>query len=244
MPGRRRGRWRRRCPRVTGRRCALQQSVARATAPATSSQVSERRPARASERAQHLPPRPDQVEVGGVPGPERHLPARVRQHGRRRVGGAVAAQVVGDGVDALGLLRQPALGLLREGRPVGGAAARAGPREGGARRGTGGAEDAALAAPAVVDLPPRATCRRRSRPDRLPPRMALGAERSHLVEADHHAASRRGGAERLDAALSPADPGSTRPPDQASRRRRRRPSASGASSIRLRRMAMPLRSSG
>src|SRR5688572_26783996 len=32
------------------------------------------------QRAQHLPPGLDQVEVGGVGGPEDHLPARVGEH--------------------------------------------------------------------------------------------------------------------------------------------------------------------
>ena len=48
-----------------------------------------------SQRAQHLPPQLDEVEVGGVFGLEHHLPARMRQHEEQHVGGAVAAQVVG-----------------------------------------------------------------------------------------------------------------------------------------------------
>src|SRR3712207_2364082 len=51
-----------------------------------------------------------------------------------------------------------------------GATARVGPREGGAGRGAEGAEDVALAAPAVVDLLPGPACRwwlRRTHPARL-----------------------------------------------------------------------------
>src|SRR3712207_7518084 len=41
------------------------------------------------------------------------------QQEEQRVGGAVAAQVVGDGVDAVRLSREPALDLVQEGHPVG-----------------------------------------------------------------------------------------------------------------------------
>src|SRR3954470_18939070 len=51
MPGWRRGRWRRRWPQWKGWRWAFQYSVACAIASVTSSQVSKRRPARASERS-------------------------------------------------------------------------------------------------------------------------------------------------------------------------------------------------
>src|SRR5687767_3644131 len=123
------------------------------------------------------------------------------------------AQIVGDGVDPLGISRQPKLDLLQERHPMCGTPARVGPREGGARRRTERAEDVALAAPAVVDLLPRTARWRRSRPDRFPPRVALGAEGTHLVEADHYAAHRRRGVERLDAALFSANSESTRSPN-------------------------------
>jgi hypothetical protein len=96
----------------------------------------------------------------------------------------VAAQVVGDGVDPLGLSGQPGFDLLEEGHPVGGTTARVGPREGDARRRAEGAEDVALAAPAVIDLLSGATRGRRLRPHQLAARIALGADRPHLVEAN------------------------------------------------------------
>ena len=71
-------------------------------------------------------------------------------------------------------------------------------------------------------------------------RVALGADGAHLVQADNYAAIGRCGVERLDAPLFSANSGSTRSPNQVSCRRQRRPSRSRISSIRLRRMAMPL----
>src|SRR5215213_6025977 len=154
--------------------------------------------------------------------------------------GAVRAVVVGDGVDPLGFSRQPVLDLLQEGHPVRGAATRVSPREGGAGRRAEGAEDVALAAPAVVDLLSGAARGWRLWPNQVPARIALGAHGTRLVQADHYAALGRGGAERLDAPLFSANSGSTRSPNQVSCRRQRRPSLSRISSMRLRRMAMPL----
>src|SRR3712207_6436674 len=97
--------------------------------------------------------------------------------------GTMAAQVVGDGVDPLDILRQPALDLLQEGHPMRGAPARVGPRQGGAGRRAEGAEDVALAAPTVVDLPPGPARGRWLRPHQVSARVAPGAERAHLVQA-------------------------------------------------------------
>src|SRR3954468_21820006 len=138
------------------------------------------------ERTQHLPPRLDQVEVGGVFRLEHHLPAWMRQHEQQDVGGAVAAEVIGDGIDPLDLLWQPTLHLFQEGHPVGSATARVGAGEGGACRGTEGTEDVSFAAPSVVDLQPGPACRlRRGRcPHQRLSGIALGAEWPHLVQAN------------------------------------------------------------
>src|SRR3712207_5323047 len=141
-----------------------------------------------SQRAQHLPPRLDEVEVGGILRLEHHLPARVRQHEQEHVGGAMAAQVVGDGVDPLDPSGQPGFDLLQEGHPVGGATARVGPGEGGAGRRAEGAEDVALAAPAVVDLLPGPPGGWRLWSNQVPARVALGTDGAHLVEANDYAA--------------------------------------------------------
>jgi hypothetical protein len=72
------------------------------------------------EGAQHLPPWLDQVEVGSAFRLEHHLPARIRQHEQQPIGGAVAAQVVGNDADPLSLLRQPGVfDRLQEDHPVG-----------------------------------------------------------------------------------------------------------------------------
>src|SRR5215213_8260666 len=96
----------------------------------------------------------------------------------------VAAQVIGDGVDPLDILRQPALDFLQEGHPGGGPTPRVGSREGGAGCRTEGAEDIALTAPAVVDFLASPACVWRLRSDQVPSRVALGADWPHLVQAD------------------------------------------------------------
>src|SRR3712207_2123532 len=148
------------------------------------------------------------------------------EHEEQHVGGAVRAEVVGDRVDPLSARRQPVLDLLQERHPIGGAPAWIGPREGGAGRRAEGAEDVALAAPAVVDLLPGPARWRRLRPGRLAARVALRAEWPHLVEANDYAALGRRGVERLDPPLFAANSGSTRSPNQVSCRRQRKPSAS------------------
>src|SRR5215211_4831119 len=112
--------------------------------------------------------------------------------------------------------------------------------EGGAGRRAKGAEDVALAAPAVVDLLPGPARGWRLWPNQVAARIALGADGAHLVQADGYAALGWCGVECLDAPLFSANSGSTRSPNQVSCRRQRRPSLSRISSIRLRRMAMPL----
>src|SRR3712207_8039219 len=95
------------------------------------------------------------------------------EHEEEHVGGTVRAEIVGDGVDPLDLIRYPALDLLQEGHPMRGAAARVGPREGGAGRRAEVTEDVALAAPAIVDLLAGPARRRRPGPDRRLPGIAL-----------------------------------------------------------------------
>jgi hypothetical protein len=137
--------------------------------------------------------------------------------------------------------RPPALPLFQEGHPGAGAPPWVGPREGGPRRRAEGAEDIARAAPPIVDCLARATGWRGVRPNRLPARVARGAEGAPFVQADHPASRRRGAVARLDPPLFSANSGSPRAPNQGSCRRPRQPSRSRISSIRLRRMAIPLR---
>src|SRR4051812_30391328 len=109
----------------------------------------------------------------------------------------MAAEIVGDGVDPLGLGRQPALHRFQEGHPVPGAAARVGSGESGAGGGAEGTEDVALATSAIVDLLSGPARGRRLRPHQVSAWVTLGAERAHLVQTDDYAALRRRSVERL-----------------------------------------------
>src|SRR5262245_59422124 len=62
------------------------------------------------ERAQDLPPWFDQIQVGGVLRLEDELPARMGEGKEQDVSGAVGAQMVENGVDALHLRVDPRLG--------------------------------------------------------------------------------------------------------------------------------------
>src|SRR4051812_47808880 len=192
------------------------------------------------QRAQHLPPGLDQVQVGGVLGLEDELPARVQQAEQQHVGRAVDVEVVEHGVDALDRGIDPGLDLAQEVDPVDRGAALVGGGEGLAGRGLEGAEHVAGdAAPTVVDLLPGALRLGPGRLDEPPARIALGRLRPHLVQADYDAAGRCRGVELLDRPLLRAKSGSTRSPNQVSSRRHLRPSRMKISLIRLRRMAMP-----
>src|SRR4051794_909710 len=190
--------------------------------------------------AQHLPPRLDQVQVGGVLGLEDELPARMQQAEQQHVGGAVDVEVVEHRVDPLDRGIDPGLDLAQEVDPVDGGAALVGQGEGGTGRGLEGAEHVAGdATPAVVDLLPGALRLGPGRLDEPPARVALGRLRPHLVQADYDAAGRCRGVELLYSPLLRAKSGSTRSPNQVSSRRHLRPSRTRISPIRLRRMAMP-----
>src|SRR3954467_12695515 len=190
--------------------------------------------------AQHLPPRLDQVQVGGVLGLEHELPARMQQAEQQHVGGAVDVEVVEHGVDPLDRGIDPGLDLAQEVDPVDGGAALVGQGEGGTGRGLEGAEHVAGdATPAAVDLLPGALRPGPGWLDEPPARIALGRLRPHLVQADYDAAGRCCVVELLDRPLLRAKSGSTRSPNQVSSRRHLRPSRVKISLIRLRRMAMP-----
>jgi hypothetical protein len=173
---------------------------------------------------EHLPPRLDQVEVGGVLRLEDELPPRVRQAKQQHVGGPVRLQVVDDGVHPLGLGRDPRLGPLQEVGPVGGAAARVGMRQGFPGGRAEGAEDISFAAAAVVDLLLGSTGGAaltvgpvpRRGDDGLLAGDALGCLRPHLVKADDDRTRGRLRVEALDRPLFAAKSGSTRSPNQVS----------------------------
>ena len=104
------------------------------------------------QRAQDLPPRLNQVQVGRVFGLEHELPARVGQSKEQHIGRAVDVEIVHHGVDPLDPGIDPALDLAEEIDPVCGRAAGVRGGECLPRGRPEGAEDIALAASAVVDL--------------------------------------------------------------------------------------------
>src|SRR4051795_8183029 len=78
------------------------------------------------QRAQDLPPRLDQVQVGRVFGLEHELPARVGEREQENIGGAVEVEIVYHRVDPLDAGVDPALDRTEEIDPVCGGAARIG----------------------------------------------------------------------------------------------------------------------
>src|SRR3954454_9060333 len=104
------------------------------------------------QRAQDLPPRLDQVQVGRVFGLEHELPARVGQSKEQHIGCAVDVEVVHHGVDPRDIGVDPALARAEEIDPVRGGAAGVRGGKGLPRSRSEGTEDIALAASAVVDL--------------------------------------------------------------------------------------------
>src|SRR4051812_40632404 len=67
-----------------------------------------------SQRAEHLPPRLDQVEVGCILGLEDELPARMEQAEQQHVGSAVGAEVVGHSIYPLDRGIDPGFDLAQE----------------------------------------------------------------------------------------------------------------------------------
>src|SRR5690348_7803608 len=191
------------------------------------------------QRAQDLPPRLDQVQIGGILGLEHELPARVGEREQENIGGAVDVEIVHHRVDPRDRGIEPALDRAEEIDPVCGGATRVGLGEGVPRSRSEGAKDIALAASAVVDLLLGPLRFGRGRLDQAPTGVTLRGVRPHLIEADDYAALGRGGVEALDRPLFCSNCGSTRAPNQVSSWRHFSPSASSTSLTRLRFMPMP-----
>src|SRR3954452_5458243 len=136
------------------------------------------------QRAQDLPPRLDQVEVGGILGLEHELPARVRECEQEHIGGTMEVEVVHYRVDPLDPGVDPALDRAEEIDPVRGGAALVCFRKCIPCGRSESTEDVALAASAVVDLLLGPLRFGTGRLDHAPAGIAPGGLRSHLVEAD------------------------------------------------------------
>src|SRR6476469_1150411 len=150
------------------------------------------------QRAQDLPPRLDQVQVGRIFGLEDELPARVGKREQENLGGAVEVEIVYHRVDPFDPGVDPALDRAEEIDPVRSGAARVSFGEGLPCGRPEGAEDITFATSAVVDFllgPLRFGTRRF---DHAPAGVTAGRLRSHLVEADDYAARGRGGVEPLE----------------------------------------------
>src|SRR5215213_6024072 len=192
------------------------------------------------QRAQHLPPGLDQVQVGGIFGLKHELPARMQQAEQQHVGRAVDVEVVEHRVDPFHRRIDPALDRAQEVDPVDGGATLISQREGRAGRRLQGAKDVTGdTTPAVVDLLLSSFRLGAGWPHQPSTRIALAGLRTHLVQADNYAARRCFCVELLDRPLFRAKSGSTRSPNQVSSCRQLRPSWMKISLIRLRRMAMP-----
>src|SRR3954453_6393219 len=192
------------------------------------------------QRAQHLPPGLDQVQVGGILGLEHELPAWMQQAEQQHVGSAVDVKVVEHRVDPRDRRIDPGLDRAQEVDPVDRGAALVAQRENRASRRLQRAKDVPCnATSAVVDLLPGPLGFRAGWPHEPLTRVALAGLRSHLVQADDDAAGRWCRVELLDRPLLRAKSGSTRAPNQVSSCRHLRPSWMKISLIRQRRMALP-----
>lgn len=66
------------------------------------------------QRAQHLPPRLDEVEIGGVLWLEDELPAWMRDRKQEHISRPMSAQVVQNRANAIGLGWQPGVDFVQE----------------------------------------------------------------------------------------------------------------------------------
>src|SRR5260370_30147161 len=191
------------------------------------------------QRTEHLPPRLDQVEVGGVGGLEDELPARMGQAEEQHVVGMVDVEIVQDGVHPLHLSRHPGIDPLQEADPIDDGAAAivlgAGVPGGWAE----GAEEGARAPSAIVQLRLGPLGRPAVHGAHLLAGKRLGRLGSQLVQIDHDAAFWWRAVELFNRPLFRAKSGSTRAPNQVSCSRQRSPSACRISWIRLCLMWMP-----
>src|ERR671913_1547447 len=166
----------------------------------------------------------------------------MREQEQQHVRGAMRVQIVQDCINALRCGRYPRLDPRQEVDEGGAPPSRIGLRERLARCRTECPEDVALGAPTVVDLLPRTLGWPCLGLDQDTTRVTFRAHGPHLVQADHPAARRRCGGERLNRPLFSAKAGSTRSPNQVSWFRQRKPSWTKISSIRLRCIAIPFSS--
>jgi hypothetical protein len=221
MPRRREVRCLRRRPQPNGCLCVFQYSVARWTACSISAQASNLRPFSASERRifHHDPVRLRQAAYVGWTTNAQRGRARTKSTSvalwMGRLSSAACTCAAAGSIQPSTWPRTSARFAVSPKRFAFAAAALVGGGERGACCRAEGAEDAALAAPAAVDLLAGPLCGRCSRPDHAVAGIAFAGKRSHRVEADDAALGRRG-VELLDRPLLRVSSGSTRAPNQVS----------------------------
>ena len=134
-----------------------------------------------SQRTQDLPPWFDEVEVGRIRRLIDKLPARMMDHEQQQVATMVHLQVIHDGVDALYVFWDLRVHRAEEVDKMHGAAARVALRPALPCGLPQGPIDIAKGSAPIIDLLLGALCRAGVHLDRLLAGIALGRDRTHLI---------------------------------------------------------------
>src|SRR5215475_15629382 len=106
-------------------------------------------------RAQRLPPRLDQVEIGGILRLRDELPTRMLQTKQENITRAMRAQVINNRIDTVEIRRQPLVDPLKKVHPVECRASAVGLRQRLSGYWPKRSEDIAFITPPLLDLLPR-----------------------------------------------------------------------------------------
>src|SRR5690242_20616992 len=121
------------------------------------------------------------------------MPTRIGQGKKQHLSRPMRREVVDEGKGCLGLGSYPGIHRLQEVHPVSRGTPRVGQRKGATVAGFKGAENVALAAPAVIDFLPGASggsVWTGGGPEWFHAGVALGRLGPHLVQTEHHALCR------------------------------------------------------
>src|SRR5262245_22159055 len=106
------------------------------------------------ERAQRLPPRLDQIEIGGILRLKDELPTRMLQTKQENITRAMRTQVINNCIDTIEICRQPLVDALKKVHPVEGRTRAVSLRQRLSSYWSKCAEDIAFITSSVVDLLP------------------------------------------------------------------------------------------
>ena len=169
------------------------------------------------EGTQHLPPRLQQVQIGGIDRLEHELPTRVGQREQQHVGGGVGVEIVHHRVNPFNSRVDPPLDLAEEVNPICNGAAGVSGGERSAAGGLQGAKHVAgYVATAIIDFLFGPFRPRPGWLDEASAGIALGGLWSHFVKTDDNTVVGWGGVEALNSPLLRSKSGSTRAPNQVS----------------------------